>query len=84
LGRETSLNELARIIERVAAREVHILHVHAESGGVNRLVADLTLARRWLNYTPAVDLETGLRLLLEQDAQFQVAVSHGQRSQPSA
>jgi UDP-glucose 4-epimerase len=84
LGQETSLNELAGIIERVTAREVHILHVHAESGGVNRLVADLTLARRWLNYIPHVDLETGLRLLLEQDAQFQVLVSHGQRFQPPA
>jgi UDP-glucose 4-epimerase len=75
LGQETSLNELVHTIERVTGRETHALHVHAEDGGVSRLVADLTLARRWLSYRPRVDLETGLRLLLEQDVQFQVAVS---------
>ena len=70
LGRETSINELVRIIERVTSREAHVLYVRAESGGVSRLVGDLTLARRWLNYEPQVDLETGLKLLLEYDPQF--------------
>jgi UDP-glucose 4-epimerase len=76
LGRETRINELVAAIERVTGREAHILHVKAESGGVNRLVADLSLARRWLSYEPRVDLEKGLRLLLERDPQFQSAASH--------
>lgn len=70
LGRETSINELVRIIERVTGRETHVLYVRAESGGVSHLVGDLSLARRWLNYEPQVDLETGLKLLLEYDPQF--------------
>jgi UDP-glucose 4-epimerase len=78
LGRETRINELVGAIERVAGREAHILHVKAESGGVSRLVADLSLARRWLSYEPRVDLEKGLRLLLERDPQFQLAAGHSQ------
>jgi UDP-glucose 4-epimerase len=75
LGQETSVNALVQTIERVTGRETHILHVRAESGGVSRLVADLTLARHWLRYEPQVDLEMGLRLLLERDPQFQVAAT---------
>ncbi len=63
-GQETSVNALARAIERTTGREVQVLHVRAEDGGVSRLVADLTLARRWLKYEPQVDLERGLRHLL--------------------
>lgn len=72
LGQETSINDLVQAIERVTNRETQALHVHAESGGVNRLVADLALARRKLSYEPRVDLETGLRLLIEHEPQFQV------------
>lgn len=78
LGQETSVNDLVRAIERTTGREVHPLHVASESGGVSRLVADLTMARRWLSYEPQVDLETGLRLLLEHAPQFRAAV----RSKP--
>ena len=73
LGQETSVNELVRAIERITGRETHPLHVPSQSGGVNRLVADLASARGWLNYEPQVDLDMGLRLLLERDPQFQVA-----------
>mgnify|MGYP005842720977 CR=1 FL=1 len=64
-GRETSINDLALTIERLTGRVAHILHVHAEDGGVRRLVADLTMAQRYLGYQPRVDLEMGLQLLLE-------------------
>ena len=74
LGRETTVNDLVRAIERVTGHQTHALHVPSESAGVSRLVADLTLARRWLNYEPKVNLETGLRLLMERDPQLQVAV----------
>lgn len=73
LGQETSVNELVRAIERITGRETHPLHVPSQSGGVNRLVANLASARGWLNYKPQVDLQMGLRLLLERDPQFQVA-----------
>ena len=73
LGQETDVNELVRTIEQLAGREIHSLNIPTESGGVSRLVADLTLARRMLNYEPQVDLTSGLGLLLERDPQFQIA-----------
>lgn len=69
-GRETSVNQLVETIEHVIGHSVQVLYVHAQSGGVSRLVADLTRARQLLNYTPRVDLTTGLQLLLEGDPQF--------------
>jgi nucleoside-diphosphate-sugar epimerase len=38
---------------------------------VSHLCADITIARRLLNYEPRVDLAQGLRLMLEQDPRFQ-------------
>lgn len=73
LGQEIDVNELVRTIEQLAGREIHSLNIPTESGGVSRLVADLTLARRMLNYEPQVDLTSGLGLLLERDPQFQIA-----------
>lgn len=69
-GQETSVNQLVETIERVLGHSVQVLYVHAQSGGVSRLVADLTRARKLLHYTPRVDLVTGLQLLLEKDPQF--------------
>jgi len=71
-GRETSINQLVETIEQVIGHSVQVLYVHAQSGGVSRLVADLTRARQLLSYTPRVDLTTGLQLLLEKDPQFAV------------
>ena len=72
-GHETSVHELVEVVERVTGREAQALYVRAESGGVSRLVADLQQAGHWLEYTPKVDLETGLKLLLERDPQFTMA-----------
>lgn len=70
-GRETSVNELAALAALVVGREVEVLHSPAESGGVSRLCADLSVANRLLDYEPRVDLAQGLRLTLEQDPRFQ-------------
>lgn len=69
-GQETSVRQLVTAIERVTGFEAQVIHVHAESGGVTRLVADLTRARDLLGYRPRVDLTTGLQRLLEEDPQF--------------
>jgi UDP-glucose 4-epimerase len=69
-GREVSINDLAQKIIRVAGRSAEVLHSHAESGGVSRLVADLTLARAKLGFQPKLNLEQGLELLLRHDPQF--------------
>ena len=67
----TSINELATLITNVVGEKTEVLHSPAESGGVSRLCADLTTARKLLNYEPRVDLAQGLRLTLKHDSRFQ-------------
>jgi len=69
-GHETSINDLASLVGGLVAREVAVLHSPAESGGVARLCADLSAARRLLDYEPRFQLREGLRLMLEQDPRF--------------
>ena len=71
-GEETSINDLAKKVARVVGREVEVIHNRAESGGVSRLVADLTLAQKLLGYRPKVTLMEGLRRMLELDPRFRV------------
>jgi len=72
-GRELSINELLKKVEQATKREVHPLHNAGESGGVSRLVADISLAKRKLGFDPKTDIDKGLGLLLERDPQFKVA-----------
>jgi UDP-glucose 4-epimerase len=72
-GEETSINELVALVASVTGRAAEPLRSPAESGGVSRLCADLTAARRLLHYEPRVSLAEGLRLTLERDPRFQKA-----------
>ncbi|MGQ9682209.1 MAG: NAD-dependent epimerase/dehydratase family protein [Anaerolineae bacterium] len=69
-GVEVSINTLAQRVGEATGRTLHILHSSAESGGVSRLVADLTLAREKLGFRPRIPLEEGLRRVLAEDPQF--------------
>ena len=69
-GSETSVNDLVTLVAKVTGQEVELLHSPAESGGVSRLYADVSVARRLLDYEPCVDLAQGLRLTLERDPRF--------------
>ncbi len=66
-GRETSVNELIACMERVLGRRVNVIANPEKPGGVPRLLADISRARDVLGFRPQVDLETGLRLILERD-----------------
>ncbi|MCL7452213.1 MAG: NAD-dependent epimerase/dehydratase family protein [Anaerolineae bacterium] len=69
-GQEVSINELAKCVARVTGKRVNLLHNQSQSGGVCRLVADVTLARELLGWAPHTGLEEGLRLTLERDPRF--------------
>jgi UDP-glucose 4-epimerase len=69
-GQELSINELVSKVGQATKRKVHTLHNAAQSGGVSRLVADISLARRKLGFNPKTEIDKGLRLLLERDPQF--------------
>jgi UDP-glucose 4-epimerase len=69
-GEETSIKELVDEIERVTACRVNRIQNRSKSGGVPRLVADISRARMLLGFRPHRTLSKGLRLMLRDDSRF--------------
>jgi nucleoside-diphosphate-sugar epimerase len=69
-GEETSINTLIAELGRVTQRQPEVIYNPQDAGGITRLVADLTAARRLLGYKPQVTLREGLGRLLADDARF--------------
>ena len=69
-GRETSVRELVSAVAKIIPGKAEVIYNPRVSGGVSRMCADLTLAKRKLGYQPSVSLAEGLQLTLEQDARF--------------
>lgn len=72
-GRETSVTELADLVEQVTGQSVNRVNNREKSGGVQRLVANITRARELLGWQPQVDLEEGLNRTVAADERFPVA-----------
>ncbi len=66
-GVETTVNELADLIEMVSGRSVNRLYNKEKSGGVTRLVADISRARALLGYRPHTSLKKGLKLTMNNE-----------------
>jgi dTDP-glucose 4,6-dehydratase len=68
-GREIGIGDLARLIGRLAGREVVVeqeqRRLRPGASEVGRLLADNSLARRLLDWSPAVGLEEGLSATIE-------------------
>ncbi len=60
-GRQTSIAQLAAIIDRIVGRQTPIVYLAPREGDVRYSLADISKARRLLGYEPAVDVEEGLR-----------------------
>jgi len=71
-GQEVSINQLVEKVARATGRNVNCLYSQANNGGVSRLVADTSLARRKLGHNPKVELDEGLRRMLTSDPQFRL------------
>lgn len=69
-GQETSVEMLIATISEVTQRQPEVIYNPQQGGGLTRLVADLEVARRLLNYRPRVGLREGLQRLLAEDARF--------------
>ena len=69
-GQEVSIDQLIELIARTVHRRLDTLYNHGESGGVPRMVADLTVAGEKLGFAPQTSLEDGLRRLLDLDPRF--------------
>jgi UDP-N-acetylglucosamine/UDP-N-acetyl-alpha-D-glucosaminouronate 4-epimerase len=64
-GGRISLNELLRTMNQIVGSHVHPVYASPRAGDVRDSQADITKARRLLNYAPLVGLEEGLRRTIE-------------------
>ncbi len=69
-GQGTSVLMLAETIGALTDHALHLLPVPSESGGVSRLVADISRAETLLGYAPQVSLAEGLSLMMTHDPRF--------------
>jgi UDP-glucose 4-epimerase len=69
-GTETSINALVAAVEHVTDKSLSVVHNSSESGGVSRLCADISLARRLLDFNPQIALEDGLYKTITLDSQL--------------
>jgi UDP-glucose 4-epimerase len=69
-GRETTINTLIEHIEHVTKRNALRVWNREKTGGVRRLVADISRARELLDFTPHVDLVKGLLSMMVEDTRF--------------
>lgn len=69
-GQEVSIGTLAAKVARVTGTQPNVLYNREQSGGVSRLVADVSLAEKLLGWAPRTNLDRGLRLTLDRDPRF--------------
>jgi len=69
-GTGVSIRGLADVVAEVTQRRIHRLHNPSQSGGVSWLVADVSLAREKLGFSPRVTLHEGLSRILAVDPVF--------------
>jgi len=60
LGRDISVNDLAKLIAGDASRIRHVEHIHPQSE-IQKLLCNSDKAKRLLGWAPEVDLEEGIR-----------------------
>ena len=69
-GVETSVDKLVDEIEKVNGRSVNRIYNREKTGGVPRLVADISRAQALLGFRPQINLATGLLRILGEDSRF--------------
>jgi UDP-N-acetylglucosamine/UDP-N-acetyl-alpha-D-glucosaminouronate 4-epimerase len=60
-GRRTSVNQLWKAVSQAAGRAASVVHAPARPGDVRDSLADVSLARQMIGYSPEVGIEEGLR-----------------------
>ncbi len=74
-GEETAIRDLVALIGQITGQDANVLYNTEASGGIARLVADVRKAERLLKHRPKVQLERGLRKLLDEDPNYRRAAA---------
>jgi UDP-glucose 4-epimerase len=64
-GRPHSINSMISILKNLLAYKGEILHLPPRAGDIKHSCADISKARRYLNYEPQVTFEAGLKNTVE-------------------
>lgn len=64
-GMETSVNDLALKIKDIMGKEIEPEHSEPKEGEIVRSLADISLAKTLLDFTPKFSLEDGLKITIE-------------------
>lgn len=72
-GSEVSILDLAAEITELTGARTQAIYNHKAKGGVNRMRADITRAKKLLRYKPKYKLREGLKQTLELDPRFQAS-----------
>jgi UDP-glucose 4-epimerase len=64
-GKETTINDLASKIIILMGKEIEPIHAKAREGEIRRSFADVTMAKKFLNFEPKFCLEEGLKVTIE-------------------
>lgn len=64
-SKTVSLNDLIKLIEKIIGDKVQIQRLDLQPGDVLRTYADISKAKKLLDYFPKTDLETGLKNFFE-------------------
>ncbi|MFN3466324.1 MAG: GDP-mannose 4,6-dehydratase, partial [Candidatus Brocadiales bacterium] len=64
-GRDYSILDLLKRVERILGRSISYTHTEARKGDVRRTLADVSLAERLLGYKASVGFEEGLERTTE-------------------
>ena len=70
-GYETSINDLVKKVMDITGAKPEIVSNQSHDSGPSRMRADLTIAKKMLNFSPIYNLEQGLLKTIENDARFQ-------------
>ena len=69
-GKETTIATLIQKIEKVTGKSANIINNQNKTGGVPRLVADISQAKKLLGFKPVVSLQEGLEKMVAEDGRF--------------
>jgi UDP-glucose 4-epimerase len=69
-GSETTVAEMASIIEKVSGQKAVRVWNRDKTGGVKRLVADIALASEYLGFQPRTSLKEAIRRTIDTDPRF--------------
>ena len=64
-GKRTSLNQLLNILQDIIGSKVSPIYEEPRKGDVKHSFADIRKGKRFLNYEPKVEIETGLKKTVE-------------------